>query len=414
MRKSTRLCGVLMGVALGAAYAQNVEASTIYRVVGTCTTSPVVPASRHYARIQDAVDASIASTQAAIILVCPGVYREQVTIAPNLAVADYAPVVTLKGYAPGVVIAPPAGGLVANYHSAIPRFSDGSDPSANSNGWVAAQLLVHDTAGVQVTNIEFDGTGAACPSVAGVPSTVAAVVFANVGDESYNQTAGLVRFVSIHDLAYPFVSGCGYSEGIISENAWMAINDNTIQRVYDTGILEYGANNQILRNTISQVGYTGIRLTAAQPIDVSLNKLSRIEEWGILLENGTNGVTVDKNTTSPELPIGVYVLNSHDNSIVNNTINNAFGGVFLDGGASNNLVEGNIVNGCAFACIMDRASHGGNTIDWNDFHTSSLYGIWLYSADVDNMYSNLFDNTPIPVCHSTVASFDTGHCTEQQ
>jgi len=125
----TKVWVLAAAVALIGLDARSAHAATINRAVGSCTTSPVVPASRHYATIQAAVDASVASGVPAVILVCPGTYREQVEIVPS---PDYAPVITLKGSAAGAVIAPPAGGLVANYHSSIPLFSGPTD--ANSNG----------------------------------------------------------------------------------------------------------------------------------------------------------------------------------------------------------------------------------------------------------------------------------------
>src|SRR5580765_4576213 len=165
----TKVCLLAAVVALTGLHARSAEAATIYRAVGSCTTSPVIPASRHYSTIQAAVDASVASGQAAIILVCPGTYREQVVIAGN---DDFNPIITLKGYGAGAIIAPPAGGLVANYDTTIPLFNGGGPADANSNGHMAVMLLVRDTAGVNVSNIAVDGTGAACASVGGVPAGI--------------------------------------------------------------------------------------------------------------------------------------------------------------------------------------------------------------------------------------------------
>jgi len=407
----TKVCVLAAVVALAGLHAPSVQAATIYRAVGSCTTSPVVPASRHYSTIQAAVNASVASGVAAIILVCPDTYREQVTIGPS---PDYAPVITLKGVATGVVIAPPAGGLVANYQSSIPLFSGPAD--ANSGGWVSAMLLVHDTAAINISNIAIDGTGAACASVGGLPSAVAGILFANVGDESFFNTAGSIKSVNVHDLPGFSVGGpCGYSSGIISENSYIKINDNTVTNAFYAGIWEFGGITDMLRNTISYIGVSGIRATSAQPNDLSLNNLFQITENGIVLEGGTNSGTVDSNTITPTISLGIDLVDAHDNSIVNNSITGGFGSIFLDLQSSGNLVQNNALHACGFACIMDRGSHGGNQILWNDLFAGagSQYGIWLNAADTDTIYGTLFSGSfPIQVCHSSNPSFSVGFCAE--
>src|SRR5262249_10749064 len=94
MSRSLVSC-VLAAAALLCVPAQNAEATTIYRAVGSCVTTPVIPASRHYTTIQEAINASIASTNPAIILVCPGNYPEQISIGYGVN-PDYEPVITIK------------------------------------------------------------------------------------------------------------------------------------------------------------------------------------------------------------------------------------------------------------------------------------------------------------------------------
>src|SRR6266853_1104652 len=401
----TKVWVLAAAVALVGLHAQPVHAATVYRAVGSCTTSPVVPSSRHYSTIQAAVNASVASGQAAIILVCPGTYREQVEIGPG---PDYAPVITLKGSAAGAIIAPPAGGLVANYHSSIPLFSGPTD--ANSNGWIAAQLLVHDTSIVSVSNIAVDGTGAACASVAGVPSAVAGILFANVGDESYFTTAGSIKSVSVHDLPGFSVGGpCGYSSGIISENSHIKITDNTVTNAFYAGIWQVGGISDILRNTVSYVGVSGIRVTSGLPNDLSVNKLFQITENAIVLEGGTDGATIDSNTITPTISFGIYAVDTHNSYIVNNSITGGFGSIFLDLQSSGNLVQNNALYSCGFACIMDRGSWGGNLIHWNDLFGGAQYGIWLNTPADDDEYGTLFAGPfPIEICHSSNPGFSVG------
>jgi hypothetical protein len=82
-------------------------------------------------------------------------------------------------------------------------------------------------------------------------------------------------------------------------------------------------------------------------------------------------------------------------------VNFPWTGIALDNGSSGNLVEGNILKSCNFACIKDKASHGGNTIDWNDFLTSANYGLWNYFPSDDDVFSTLNVGVPVEVCNAT-------------
>jgi len=130
----TVLLGVLLtGPALSATVA-----------VGTCTTFV------NFATIQQAIDASPAGT---IIKICPGTYKEQPDIhkAINLQGVLYAG-------ANRVIIAPPAPMAVQTV-------------DISTSAALTAQIWVHDTAGVLISNITVDGTGngiSDCTNLAGI------------------------------------------------------------------------------------------------------------------------------------------------------------------------------------------------------------------------------------------------------
>src|SRR5262249_11540166 len=172
---------------------------------------------------------------------------------------------------------------------------------------------------------------------------------------------------------------------------FIVMNDNKIHDVNDTGIREYAGNAQIDRNEITNtLGnglFAGISATGpdgcqdgacAHPVDISLNKISQTLAYGIALTNGTNNVYVGQNTFNPTVSTGIYLSNAHDNSVVKNTINFPWGGIELDNGSANNLLDHNTITWCDFACILDKASHGGNTIESNSFQSSVNYGLWTY------------------------------------
>jgi parallel beta-helix repeat protein len=420
-----KLWGFLLAVAAAIDLsAQSAAAASVARVVGTLkdpvtgkeTCQASITKSKRYATIQAAVDATLAERTTSTIWVCPGRYPEQVFIHNT---PDYQPIITLQGSnltSGPAVIAAPSGPLNAF--------------ASTNYGSVAAQVLVTDTTGVTIKNLEVDGTGLACPNT---PFT-AGVMFANNGNPATSNTeAGTIQFVNVHDQ----LPTCGLSAGILAENAYIKINDNTIRNVTWSGILEYGGNATMLRNTIgttsNAIVYTGIRSTAARPIDVSLNLISQVY-IGILLEQGTNSVQVDKNTISATVSTGIYMQAAYGNFVRWNNISNAWAGIILDGGPifappnnSNNIVTGNAVSNCGYACIEDSQSGGENRIFSNTLTNSASYGIWLwYVADFDqngtapgpppdpfldwdSIYSNVNVGIPVAICHAPLDN-PTGGC----
>jgi len=408
MSMSITRWAVLGGALMLTLHAQSALAATVTRVVGTCGT---VSAANRHATIQSAVNASIASAKPTNILVCPGTYPEQVVIAGT---PDYEPVIVLKSYSTTIakIVAPP-GGLEAKYLSA-------------NYGWVAPQIFVRDTTGVSIMNLEVDGrrddgTFAACAiGQDGNPATVAGIGFLNAGTADWSFVeAGTIKKVSIHDEP-DFATCGGDSNGVISDHSFIKIDDNTIKNVYTNGIAVFAGNAEILRNNISFIGQNGIRITAAWPYDVSRNSITWVHSNGILIEQGSNSITVDSNTFAPALPTGIKLDHSHDNLVINNMVdgedhvNHTWGGV--DGGifmltSPNNVVEGNTIRHCSTACIIDEYNPaGGNRIDWNDLYESQSYGVWLYQADGDlaGLYSNLDGggDLPIQTCISSSSDFE--------
>src|SRR5258705_6403199 len=130
--KSQLILACLVLVILGTLSGQ---AFSVTVAVGNCTSLA------NYATIQQAVNSVPAGST---IKVCPGKYREQVTITQP---------VTINGIAYAnqdlAVVLPPTTGLVANAVSVEPS----ADP-------IAAQIFVQNTAGpVVITNLTVDGSG---------------------------------------------------------------------------------------------------------------------------------------------------------------------------------------------------------------------------------------------------------------
>ena len=128
--KFTRIRSFLLLASAACFFVQSAWASTV--AVGTCTTLI------HFATISLAVSSVPAGS---VIKVCPGIYPEQVVIDKKLTVEG-----VTTGSQDAVVITPPVGGVLVN--------------STDQRGAVAAQVLVHNTAGpVSISNLTVDGKG---------------------------------------------------------------------------------------------------------------------------------------------------------------------------------------------------------------------------------------------------------------
>ena len=135
---------VALALAGTVVHAGNLSAATPPVVVGSATCQA---AFTHYATIQQAVDAV---GSGGTVLVCPGIYPEQITISRP---------VTVQGIVDGVHglvrITVPAGGFL---------------PSASMEdfGIVAAQVTAQNTTGVNLSDLTIDGTGIPCATAVGL------------------------------------------------------------------------------------------------------------------------------------------------------------------------------------------------------------------------------------------------------
>lgn len=318
---------------MGSAHAARVA---VWNGTGT-NCQPTLP---YYPTIQQAVnDVPSDST----ILVCPGTYPEQVTIAKAL---------TLKGVSLGMsdsaIIVVPKTGLVANA-----TCSDCEDIVGQP---AAAQVLVNGTGGVTISDLTVDGTGANYPA----PN--------DVGIEFLNAASGTVEHVAVRYIGNCVVSVasggfCQSSVGILSENSSVKIESSV---VHDTnaGVIADGGVNTITSMTILNTpvngiffdgtyflanqgaitsnsafsgAFNGIALINATNIAVTGNRIGGITGRGIDLSGSTGGCTVQSNEIADT---GEGVLDGSSggaNIITNNVINEAVNGIVFQAGNTDTL-----------------------------------------------------------------------------
>jgi parallel beta-helix repeat protein len=329
--------------------------------VGTCV-------SPSFATIQAGVNAASAGST---VNVCPGTYPEQVTIDKRL---------TLQGITVGTanqaVVASPAGGVVAN---AI---------SLATGNPLAAQISVHDTPGVTISNLTVDGsdngiTGCA-PNLIGIYYQDASGTVSNV--VARNQTAGLNNSP---------INECQWGMGIFVQSGVSTVTNKagtSTVTVANSNVHDFQKNGI----TGNEVGTT---------VHVRLNQVrgegptSGAAENGIQIGFGATG-NITNNSVIDEIyspcvsladcaatASGILIDDAAGVTTSNNHVGNTQGGVTVvsDGAFSSDdqAISGNVLNGTLVFDGIDLCGSNGGSISNNTVADSGRGAIHLDSTCTD-------------------------------
>lgn len=354
--------------------------------VGSCR--PTLP---HYPTLTQAV---AGAPDGGTVLVCPGTYAEQFTIALNL---------TITGISSGnnglPVVVPPAGGLVQN------AVSYNVSSGFLQNAQLAAQIIVSPGRTVSISNIALDASNNLLPNCGPVPvgiyfpdssGTLNHLVVKNQTSTCiFNGFAGVMPYPEGDGV---FVQSDGSLPAVVTvqsssfyNDGWMAVHADgptasvTIKNntavgpgtTYGNGLLvEFGAGSAAITGNAETnaavngqpTGLWGILLSTscAGGTVVSSNTVSN-NNIGIVVDCNTNIIT--SNRIFDSQGDGIQVCGS-GNTIQSNTINASGGaGVNLVQGCAdqNNLVSGNTVNG-ACAGVQVGTDAISNTIGTNQLY----------------------------------------------
>jgi parallel beta-helix repeat protein len=222
------------------------------------------------------------------------------------------------------------------------------------------------------------------------------------------------------------------------------INGNNITNNFDGILLSSSSNNSISANNITANDYEGIYLESSNNNSISENNITN-SDWGILLEFSSNYNSIRGNTFIDD---GLYVSNSYQNSLENNTVNgrplvyledienysvgdagqvvlvncdgisvenlnlssvgvgvqlwqtndtiicgsniaNNFDGILLSS-SSNNSISGNNVTANDYEGVYLESSNN-NSISENNIANND-YGIYVYVSSSNKIYHNNFIN----------------------
>lgn len=361
--------------------------------VGTCRSGGVT-----FSTIQSAVNASPAG---AIVLVCPGSYPEQLVINKAL---------TLKGVQSGTlnaaVVVAPAGGIVQN------------TTSLATGNPVAAQILVTETTGVNISNLTIDGANNGISSSGCIPLNLIGVYYQNA--------SGQVNHVAAVNQALTGSSiGCQVGLAIFVQSgnggtSTVAVSNSHIENYQKNGITgnEVGTTVTISGNTVIGQGRTNG--AAENSIQIGFGAAGRISS-NIAMDDIW---APDTMSDSGDAASGILVFASSGVTVSGNTVGNTQFGIALisdpisgpaDGGtikgnkvsathifdgielcSSSNEVHGNTINGSEESAIHVDSACGqvannevsGNTL--NDACAGIMVGT---AAGSNTIGSNVFFNT---------------------
>jgi hypothetical protein len=363
---------LVVGVCLFSVLVAATPALAASVAVGTCLPNKV-----SFDSLTDAVQGV---PPGSTILVCPGVYAEQIVINKSL---------TLKGQTSGnaayPVLVPPAGGLVGNAVSlnVFSFFANGTP--------LAAQILIQGGVTVTITDMAVDGTGAnvpACnPLVVGIFVQDSSLTLNGVAMKNHLQTSPSVCFgaavLSQNDSANPtttkvqnstFVNGGQAFEADGASNTSTLTNNsfagNPASNANAISVL--GGNSTIQGNTISNYTFPpaadvnsaafGIFLECVPGGTVANNTIATTQAGIFLQLPGcpTTGVSITGNKISDSQFIGIDV--GETNGLVQgNDIRTSQTAIRIPGASAGNTIQNNTINDTCAAFGSNPAA-GANTI----------------------------------------------------
>lgn len=360
-----------------------------------------------YPTIQAAVNAMpTAGTAVNTVIVCPGIYPEQVVITKNItitgALRDGTDPESQNGNSAEARIVVPPGGLVA-----LPFGS----------GFIAAQIVAQNIADLNLTNLTIDGNGGGCPlDPAGQPVRSAGIALLNVGlpGTSYDATISKNNIrsqVGKKSDGSRCYADAGQGEGVIAEDSWFTLDSNSIHGIDLSPVHQIRGISRIKSNSLG-LGFYGVwlsnvSLTAANNAGstVSLNDIQGFSA-GIHLDASSN-VLVTQNNISNWTGAGIWLSHgSSDNDLISNRIADAWYGIDLGGagdglgGHARNTVRSNTITRSARAAIVDVFSHGSNQISSNTISDAPI-GVFYMSTVDDVFVPNSFFNVTVLITTGT-------------
>src|SRR6202521_3062960 len=332
-----------------------------------------------FTSIQDAINAT---DPGGLIRVCPGTYREQLSINKSLSIEGDN----------GAIVQP--GSMVAN-------------TTGSSGTPIAAAILVKDAANVEIEGLIVDTTN---NGITGCSPDLIGILYQNSsGSIEHNAVRNTKLSVSLN--------GCQSGDGIVvqslsGETSKVSIDDNSVHDYQKNGITgnESGTEVTITNNVVTGLGPTtgaaqnGIQIGFGAKGGVLRNTVTdnvwspcvsltncAFNATGILVFQ-SDDVRVEHNSVATN-QVGIFA-GGQNAKIESNNISNSLVLVGIDLAGDNNLASRNDVTNSGQAAILIEGND--NKVQSNDI-TEAPIGVLKFSGTVGNTHSgNSFFDTLIP------------------
>jgi nitrous oxidase accessory protein NosD len=333
-----------------------------------------------FTSIQDAINAA---NPGSLIRICPGTYREQLSINKSLSIEGDN----------GAIVLPTS--MVAN-------------TTGSSGTPIAAAILVKDAANVEIAGLIVDtannGITECSPDLIGI---------------LYQNSSGSIEHNAVRNTKLSVsLDGCQSGDAIVVQSlgggtSKVRINDNSVHDYQKNGITgnESGTEVTITNNVVTGLGPTtgaaqngiqigfgakggALRNTVTENVwspCVSLANCA-FNATGILVFQ-SDDVRVEHNTVATN-QVGIFS-NGQNVKIESNNISNSLVLIGIDLAGDNNLASRNDVTNSGQAAILIEGNN--NKVESNEINEAPI-GILKISGTVGNTHSgNSFFDTLIPV-----------------
>ena len=134
------------------------------------------------------------------------------------------------------------------------------------------------------------------------------------------------------------------------------------------------------------------------------NRISRNQNYGILIEEAANDNFIDNNTVFSNNQYGIYILNSVQNTISNNNISGNMYGIFIFSSSRNFIANNFIYNNWGYGIYQFNSS--SNIIVENNISNGEM-GIYIYSSENGKVMNNTMFNTGFFIMGHSIEDWNT-------